>query len=116
MPQIILTRHDNLFIHKLLEQQIPQIKEGIVAIRHVLRIPGLVSKVVVEKGKIAIEKGLNISPSGSCIGEGGRRAQFLSRLACERIEIVNWSENKKVLLDNLLSPAKVIELIERGDN
>jgi N utilization substance protein A len=89
MPQIILTRHDNLFIHKLLEQEILQIKEGTVAIRHILRVPGLVSKVVVEKGKVAIEKGLDISPSGACIGERGRRAKSLSHLTHERIEIVN---------------------------
>jgi transcription termination/antitermination protein NusA len=112
LPQIILTRHDNLFIQRLLEQEIPQIKEGIIAIRHILRIPGLVSKVVVEKGKVAIEKGLNINPYGTCVGERGERAKAVSWLAHERIEIVNWSEDKKTRLDNFLSPAKVIELVE----
>ena len=116
MPQIILTRRDNLFIQRLLEQEIPQVKEDIISVRHILRIPGVVSKVVVEKGRIAIEKGLNVDPSGICIGEKGRRAQSVSRSAYERIEIVNWSENKKILLDNFLSPVKVIELIERGNN
>nr|CAG8484564.1 10664_t:CDS:2 [Entrophospora candida] len=91
MPQIILTRHDNLFIHRLLEQEIPQVKEGIITVQHILRIPGLVSKIVVEKSKKAIEKGLNINPFGACIGEKGKRVH------------------------NLLSPAKVVEIIEKGD-
>ncbi|CAG8561784.1 9537_t:CDS:2 [Ambispora leptoticha] len=56
------------------KQEIPQIKNGIIAIRDVLRLPGLMSKVVVEKGKVAIEKGLDIEPAGTCIGERGERA------------------------------------------
>jgi len=48
VPQIVLTRHDDLFIQRLLEQEIPEIKKGTIIIRHVLRLPGVLSKVVVE--------------------------------------------------------------------
>jgi N utilization substance protein A len=47
-PQIILTRSDDLFIQRLLEQEIPEIKKGAIVIRHTLRLPGLLSKVIVE--------------------------------------------------------------------
>jgi len=79
-PQIILTRLDDSFIRKLLEQEVPQIKSGVIAIHDILRLPGLMSKVLVEKGKVAIEKRLNIDPAGTCIGEAGERAKSISRL------------------------------------
>jgi len=111
IPQIILTRSDDLFICKLLEKEVPQIKEGTVAIRDILRLPGLISKVMVEKGKVAIEKGLNIDPAGTCIGEGGERAKSVSRLIYpERIDFADWAEDKKRLLPKLLSPVKLIKL------
>ncbi|MEG7978408.1 MAG: hypothetical protein NY202_00340 [Mollicutes bacterium UO1] len=47
-PQIILSRSDDLFIQRLLEQEVPEIKKGIIVIRHTLRLPGLLSKVIVE--------------------------------------------------------------------
>ncbi|CAI2161736.1 1305_t:CDS:10 [Funneliformis geosporum] len=104
MPQIILTRQDNLFIQKVLEQEIPQIKRNIVAVRHILRFPGLVSKVVVERGQVAVEKGLDIDPSGTCIGERGERAKSVSRLTYpERIEMVDITilqEKKSLVLEN----------------
>jgi transcription termination/antitermination protein NusA len=116
-PQIILTRLDNLFLRKLLEQEIPEIKRDIVAIRDILRLPGLVSKVVVEKGKEAIRKGLEIDPAGTCIGEAGERARSVSRLIySERIYFVDWTEDKIKLLDKLLSPIKLIRINQQGDN
>jgi len=51
VPQVILTRYDDLFLIRLLELEIPEIKEGMIAIRHILRLPGLVSKVIVESKK-----------------------------------------------------------------
>ena len=116
-PQIILTRLDNSFIRKLLEQEVPQIKSGIIAIRDILRLPGLVSKVLVEKGKVAIEKRLNIDPAGTCIGEAGERAKSISRLIySEQIYFVDWTEDKKKLLAKLISPVKLIKLIIKKEN
>ncbi|CAG8838602.1 28095_t:CDS:2, partial [Racocetra persica] len=74
-PQIILTRADDLFIRKLLEQEIPQLKEGLIIIHSILRLPGLISKVIVEKGPVAKEESLHIGPAGTCIGEGGEKAK-----------------------------------------
>ncbi|CAG8612958.1 2683_t:CDS:2, partial [Paraglomus occultum] len=106
IPQIILTRADDLFIRKLLAQEIPQIKEGVIAIRDILRLPGLVSKVMVERGKVAMEKGLKLDPAGTCIGEEGEKAKSVSRLIYpERIDFADWTEDKKRLLPKLLSPA-----------
>jgi len=111
VPQIVLTRSDDLFIRKLLEQEVSQIKNGIIAIHDILRLPGLVSKVMVERGKVAMEKGLRIDPAGTCIGEEGEKAKSISRLIYpERIDFADWSEDKKKLLPKLLSPVKLIKL------
>lgn len=112
-PQIILTRSDDLFIHKLLEREIPQVKSGVVAVRDILRLPGLASKIVVERGKVAIGKRLNADPAGACIGEKGERVKAISRCLTnsEQIYFVDWTENKKELLAKLLLPVKLIRLI-----
>lgn len=104
-PQVILTRYDDLFLTRLLELEIPEIKEGTIAIRHILRLPGLVSKVIIESKKWGIE------PLGTCIGKGAERIKTLSRLVYpERIDLATWTENKKQLLFNLLSPVKTLKL------
>ena len=116
-PQIILTRLDDSFIHKLLEQEVPQIKSGVIAIHDILRLPGLMSKVLVERGKVAIEKRLHIDPAGTCIGEAGERAKSISRLIySEQIYFVDWTEDKKKLLAKLISPVKLIKLIIKKEN
>ncbi|MCE8164110.1 MAG: hypothetical protein I3274_07985 [Candidatus Moeniiplasma glomeromycotorum] len=111
-PAIILTRTDDLFICKLLEQEIPQFKRKIIALHGILRLPGLISKIVVEKGSVANEKNLHIDPAGTCIGERGVRIEAVSRLIYpERIHVVNWIADKKKLLLNLLLPVKPVKLI-----
>lgn len=111
VPQVILTRTDDLFLRKLLSQEIPQIKENVIVIRDILRLPGLMSKIIVEKGKAATERGWGIDPAGTCIGERGEKAKSISRLAHEQINFANWNEDKKKLLFDLLSPARPIKLI-----
>ncbi|CAI2192554.1 16667_t:CDS:10, partial [Funneliformis geosporum] len=71
------------------KQEIPQIKSGVVVIHDILRLPGLVSKVLVERSKGANEKRLNIDPAGTCIGERGERAKSISRLIYERIDFAD---------------------------
>ncbi|CAG8461107.1 12249_t:CDS:2 [Ambispora leptoticha] len=73
-PQIILTRSNELFIQRILEQEILEIKKGIIIIRHILRLPGLVSKVIVE----STDPKLNLK--GTCIGQGGLRIKSISSL------------------------------------
>lgn len=110
-PQIILTRQDDLFFRKLLESEIPEIKSGLIVIKYILRVPGLLSKLVVESKKIGIEA------LGTCIGKDAQRIRTISRLIYpERLDVSTWSEDKKIMLFNLLSPVKVISLIERGND
>ena len=117
LPQIILTRLDELFLRRLLEREIPEIKKDIITIRDILRLPGLASKVIVEKGPEAIKKGLKIDPAGTCIGEGGERAKSVSRLVCpELVYIVPWFEDKAKLLSKLLLPVRLIRINQQGDN
>lgn len=80
--RLILTREDNLFLRKVLENVIPQIKDGTIVIRHILRLPGLISKVIVESQK----PGLNAK--GTCIGEEAIRIKSISSLVYpERVDI-----------------------------
>lgn len=82
-PQIILTRQDSAFLHKLLESEIPEINKGIIAIRYILREPGLLSKVIIES------KRFGISPLGACIGQNSERIRTICRLISpERIDLV----------------------------
>lgn len=115
-PQIILTRFDDLFMRKLLEKEIPQIKRGIIVVHDILRLPGLISKIMVEKGKAVFEKRIDIDPAGTCIGKGGEMARSISGLIYpERIDFADWSEDKKKLLPKLLSPVKLVKLIIKNE-
>jgi N utilization substance protein A len=108
---------DDLFMRKLLEQEIPQIKKDIIAIHDILRLPGLISKVMVKKGKEAIEKRIDIDPAGTCIGKSGEKAKNISSLIYpERIDFADWSEDKRKLLSKLLSPVKPVKLIIKNEN
>lgn len=111
VPQIIVTRQDVLFLRRLLESEVPEIKKGIISIREILRVPGLISKLIVES------KERGVDPLGTCIGQGAERIRTISRLIYpERLDIATWSEDKRVMLFNLLSPSKVVSLIERGND
>jgi len=110
-PQIILTRADDLFIHKLLEREIPEIKKGVIVIHDILRLPGVASKILVEKGKSAIKFNLSIDPAGTCIGKRGEAAKKISSICLEQIYFADWTEDKKKLLAKLLLPTELIKLI-----
>lgn len=111
MPQIIITRQDDLFLHKLLELEIPEIKEGIIVIEKILRVPGILSKLVVKSKKLGVD------PLGTCIGKDAERIRTISRLIYpERLDIAPWSEDKRIMLFNLLSPVKPVKLtIGKGE-
>jgi transcription termination/antitermination protein NusA len=110
-PQITLTRSDDLFIQRILEQEILEIKKGIITVRHILRLPGLVSKIIVES------KNPELKPKGACIGENASRIKSISSLINnnidrpERIDIAAWTKDKKKLLFDLVSPVKPTKLI-----
>ena len=109
-PQIIITRQDDLFVLKLLELEIPEIKEKIIKVKQILRVPGLI-KLIVESKRAGVD------PLGTCIGKNAERIRAISRIIYpERIDIVAWSEDKKTMLFNLLSPVKIVSLLEKKDS
>ncbi|MFH1387648.1 MAG: transcription termination factor NusA [bacterium] len=108
-PMALISRsHPNL-IKKLFEMEIPEIKEGIIEIKGIVREAGKRSKVAISSNDP------NVGAVGTCVGHMGQRIQNIIReMGPERIDIVEWSDNPKTFISNALSPAKVqkIELNE----
>ena len=100
---VIVSRIHPRFITRLMEQEIAEIGEGLVEIKHVSRQPGSRSKVAV------YSKDPNVDPSGACIGTHGLRiARVLSQINGEKIDVVNYSENPALFVADALKPAVVI--------
>ena len=101
-PQIIMSRTSELFLEKLFEQEIPEIPDGLITIKKVVRIPG-------EKAKVAVDSySDNIDPVGACVGMKGSRIHGIVReLGNENIDVINYTTNKQLLITRALSPAKV---------
>ena len=100
---IIVSRTNPRFVTRLMEQEISEITEGVVEIKHVSRQPGSRSKVSV------FSKDANIDPSGACIGPHGQRiARVLVQLGNEKIDVVNYNENPLLYVADALKPANVV--------
>ncbi|MCK5118821.1 MAG: transcription termination factor NusA [Candidatus Latescibacteria bacterium] len=101
-PQVILSRTHPRFLEKLLEIEVPEIYEGIVAVEAVARVPG-------ERSKIAVSSTDNrVDPVGACVGMKGTRVQSIVReLSNERIDIIPWDPEPEIFLRRALSPAEV---------
>ena len=101
-PQVILSRTHPRFLEKLLEIEVPEIYEGIVAVEAVARVPG-------ERSKIAVSSTDNrVDPVGACVGMKGTRVQSIVReLSNERIDIIPWDPEPELFLRRALSPAEV---------
>lgn len=99
---IILSRTDNTFLAKLLELEVPEIFDGLITIKKIVREPG-------EKAKVAVESyDDRIDPVGACVGVKGSRIHGIVReLRNENIDILNYTENLKLMATRALSPAKV---------
>jgi len=98
---IILTRREERFLHKLLEIEIPEIAQKKVIIQTILRLPGKISKIIVR----SLEPLPNLL--GTCIGQKGEKIQnIVQEMGSERIELVEWQEDKDKMLIKLLSPLK----------
>jgi N utilization substance protein A len=99
-----------MFVHRLLEAEVPEIKAGTVQVRAIAREPGLRTKVAVS----ATEPG--IDPVGACVGpKGVRHRAILSELASEHVDIVPWSEDPQAFVAAALGPAKAESVsIDRG--
>ncbi len=100
--QLILDRSSDKFLQKLFELEIPEIFEKVVEIKKIVRIPGYKSKVAV------VSHDKNIDPVGTCVGIGGARIKpILKELSGEKIDVIQWSDNKEILVKDALKPAEV---------
>jgi N utilization substance protein A len=110
-PKIILSRTSNLFLQRLLEQEVPEINDGLITVRRIARIPG-------ERAKIAVESyDDRIDPVGACVGVKGSRIHGIVReLRNENIDVVNYSSNIEIFIKRALRPAEVSSLVMDQEN
>ncbi len=104
-PVIILSRTAESFLERLFEQEVPEIFDGLITIKKIVRIPG-------ERAKVAVESyDERIDPVGACVGVKGSRIHGIVReLRNENIDIINWTSNMQLLIQRALSPAKIISV------
>jgi transcription termination/antitermination protein NusA len=101
-PIIYLSRSNTQFVAELFKMEVPEIAEGLVVIRNIVREPGERTKLVVYSNNPSID------PVGACVGMKGTRVQSIVReLRGERIDIIPWTEDPRILLARALSPASV---------
>ena len=103
IPQMIISRTHPGFVRRLFELEIPEIYEGLIEIKNIVREPGSRTKIAV------YSKDMNIDPVGSCVGPRGIRIQnILNELKDEKIDVVEWSEDPVQYIASALSPATVL--------
>ena len=101
-PKIILSRTAPEFLQRLLEQEVPEINDGLITVRKIARLPG-------ERAKIAVESyDERIDPVGACVGVKGSRIHGIVReLRNENIDVINYTANTQLFIQRALSPAKI---------
>ncbi len=108
-PKIILSRTSGAFLERLFELEIPEIFDGLITIKKIVRTPG-------DRAKVAVESyDDRVDPVGACVGMKGARIHGIVReLRNENIDVINYTDNTKLLIQRALSPAKVgsVELVE----
>lgn len=110
-PKIILSRTAPEFLERLLEAEVPEINDGLIAIKKIARMPG-------ERAKIAVESfDERIDPVGACVGVRGSRVHGIVRELCnENIDVITWTANTKLFIQRALAPAKVSSLTIDEEN
>jgi len=110
-PRIILSRTSPDFLRRLLEAEVPEINDGLIAIRRVARMPG-------DRAKVAVESfDDRIDPVGACVGVKGSRVHGIVReLQNENIDVINFSSNTQLFIQRALSPAKVTNITLDEEN
>lgn len=101
-PKIILSRTSPVFLERLFEQEVPEVYDGLITIKKVVREPG-------ERAKVAVESyDDRIDPVGACVGMKGSRIHAIVReLQNENIDVINFTENLELFIQRALSPAKI---------
>ena len=105
-PKIILSRTSPMFLERLLEQEVPEVNDGLITVKKIARIPG-------ERAKIAVESyDDRIDPVGACVGVKGSRIHGIVReLRNENIDVINYTANIQLFIQRALSPAKVSSIV-----
>ena len=110
-PYIVLSRTSEEFLEKLFEQEVPEINDGLITIKKVVRIPG-------ERAKVAVESyDERIDPIGACIGvKGARIIGIVRELRNENIDVLQWTNNTQLLIQRALNPAKISSIVLGGED
>ncbi|MBQ7771221.1 MAG: transcription termination/antitermination protein NusA [Bacteroidales bacterium] len=110
-PYIVLSRTSDDFLEKLFEQEVPEIYDGLITIKKVVRIPG-------ERAKVAVESyDERIDPIGACIGvKGSRIIGIVRELRNENIDVLQWTSNTQLLIQRALNPAKISSIVLGGED
>ena len=109
-PKILVSRTHPELVKRLFEAEVTEVKDGIVEIKSISREAGSRTKIAVWSNDP------DVDPVGACVGMNGARVNaIVDELRGEKIDIVTWDENPAILIQNALSPAKVISVIADGD-
>ena len=110
LAQIVVSRTANGLVKRLFENEVPEIKQGVVVVKGVARDPG-------QRTKIAIySEDPMVDAVGACVGNKGARVNaIVGELGGEKIDIIPWSENPLEYISSALSPARVIKVVQTGD-
>ena len=105
-PYIVLSRTTPEFLEKLFEHEVPEILDGLITVKKVVRIPG-------ERAKVAVESyDERIDPIGACIGvKGARIIGIVRELRNENIDVLQWTNNTQLLIQRALNPAKISSIV-----
>ena len=111
LAQIIVSRTANGLVKRLFENEVPEIKQGVVLVKGVARDPG-------QRTKIAIySEDPTVDAVGACVGNKGARVNaIVAELGGEKIDIIPWSENPLEYISSALSPARVVKVVQTGDD
>ncbi len=109
-PYIVLSRTTPEFLEKLFENEVPEILDGLITIKKVVRVPG-------ERAKVAVESyDERIDPIGACIGvKGSRIIGIVRELRNENIDVLQWTNNTQLLIQRALNPAKISSIVLGGE-
>lgn len=109
-PKVIVSRTHPELVKRLFESEVTEVKEGIVEIKSIAREAGSRTKIAVWSNDS------DVDPVGACVGMNGARVNaIVNELRGEKIDIINWSDNPAILIENALSPAKVISVMADPD-
>lgn len=109
-PRIVVSRSHPELVKRLFEAEVTEVSDGVVEIKSIAREAGSRTKMAVWSNNP------DVDPVGACVGMNGARVNaIVNELRGEKIDIINWSENPAILIENALSPAKVISVVADED-